>query len=129
MGRFPFVPRIRPQVAELFVLERRPSPDTLPEEEGETHIPVSDVVAITSMTLLNGTLDRLLLLRKPGATTILLGPTTPLSPLLFEHGIDYLCGSIVEADKAVLRAVSQGANFRQVHRAGVRLVTMRRTMG
>jgi len=129
VGCFPFVPRVRARVGKLFVLEKRPRPDTLPEEEAENCIPLSHVVAITSMTLLNGTLDQLLHLRRADATTILLGPTTPLSPLLFERGIDFLSGSIVEDGEAVLRAVSQGANFRQVHRAGVRLVTMRKEVG
>jgi hypothetical protein len=44
--------------------------------------------------------------------------------MLFEHGIHLLSGSIVEAIGPVLDTISQGANFPQVHRAGVRLVTV-----
>ena len=55
---------------------------------------------------------------------MLLGPSTPLSPLLFEHGIDVLSGAIVEAVDPVLSVVIQGGNFRQVHHAGVRLVNI-----
>ena len=55
---------------------------------------------------------------------LVLGPSTPLSPLLFEYGVHLLSGSVVEDIEAVLQAVSQGANFRQVHQYGVHLVTM-----
>jgi hypothetical protein len=65
-------------------------------------------------------------LRRPEALTMLLGPSTPLTPLLFGTGIDLLSGAIVENIDAVLAAVSQGAGFRQIHRAGVKLVTLQR---
>jgi uncharacterized protein (DUF4213/DUF364 family) len=58
----------------------------------------------------------------------LLGPTTPLSPLLYNYGVDLLSGSVVLNVEDVLHTVSQGGNFRQVHRAGVRLVTMSRAV-
>jgi len=35
----------------------------------------------------------------------------------------FSAGAIVEDIPAVLAAVGQGANFRQVHKAGVRLIT------
>ena len=38
-----------------------------------------------------------------------------------------LCGSVVTAIEPVVRAVGQGANFRQVHQAGVRLVNIVRS--
>jgi uncharacterized protein (DUF4213/DUF364 family) len=76
------------------------------------------------MTLLNNTLDDILQMCSPQAKKILLGPSTPLSTVLFDYGFDWLSGSIVENIEAVLRAVSQGANFRQVHQAGVRLVNL-----
>ena len=55
-----------------------------------------------------------------------MGPSTLLRPVLFDYGIDLLCGSIVSDIEPVVRTVQQGGNFRQVHRAGVRLVTTAR---
>lgn len=49
-------------------------------------IPQADVVAITGSALINHTLDRLLSLAKRQATVPVLGPSTPLSPVLFEYG-------------------------------------------
>lgn len=124
IGHFPFVDRLRGAVEQLFVLEQNPQPGDLPASAATEFLPQADVVAITGTSLINHTLDGLLALCSPGALIILLGPSTPLSPLLFDHGIDILCGSVVTAIKPVLSVVGQGGNFRQVHRAGVRTVTM-----
>jgi len=127
IGRFPFAERLRSNVGELVILEKDPGPDDLPAQAAYEVIPHADVVAITSMTVINHTLDELINLCKPEAFVMLLGPSTPLSPLLFEHGIDVLSGSIVKAVDPVLGVVMQGGNFRQVHHAGVRLVNISNT--
>jgi uncharacterized protein (DUF4213/DUF364 family) len=57
-----------------------------------------------------------------------LGPTTPLSPVLFDYGVSIASGAVVQQIDAVLRHVQQGANFRQVRRAGVRLVNISPTV-
>ena len=124
IGHFPFVERLRAKVGDLTVLELDPQPGDLPVSTASDVLPQAQVVAITGMTLLNHTLDGLLELCAPDALVILLGPSVPLAPILFERGVDILCGSIVTDTDTVLTAVRQGANFRQVHRAGVRLVTV-----
>jgi len=126
IGHFPFVESLRGRVGELTVLELHPRPGDLPAEQAPRVIPQADVVAVTGMTLLNRTLDGILKLRAPEAVALMLGPSTPLSPLLFEAGFDVLSGAIVAQVDAVLRVVSQGGNFRQAHRAGVRLVNLLR---
>jgi hypothetical protein len=78
------------------------------------------------MAMTNRTLERLLDYCPPEALVILLGPSTPLSPVLFDFGVDLLSGAVVTNIEAVLQAVSQGANFRQVHKAGAKLVTISR---
>lgn len=126
VGHFPFVPQLREQVGQLSVMELRPRGDDLPAEAAPEIIPQADVVAITSLTLLNNTFEKLVPLCRPDALVLLLGPTTPLSPILFDYGVTLISGSIVEQIDPVLRTIGQGGNFRQVRRAGVRLVTMRR---
>lgn len=126
VGHFPFVERLRPKVGKLVVLEQDPGPGDLSADAAPQVLPGAEVVAITGMTLANRTLEGILELCAPSAFVILLGPSTPLSPLLFEYGVDLLSGAAVTAIEPVLKVVSQGGNFRQVHRAGVRLVNMRR---
>lgn len=126
VGHFPFVDELRERVGTLWVLELFPRPGDLPASAAAEVIPQADVLAITATTLLNRTFDGLMALRRSDALTMLLGPSTPLTPLLFDAGLDLLSGAIVEDIDAVLAAVSQGAGFRQIHRAGVRLVTLQR---
>lgn len=129
VGHFPFVPRVRERVGHLWVLEQQPREGDLPAEAAPEVVPQAAVLAMTGMTLMNRTFDDLMALRRPDAVVLVLGPSTPLSPYLFDQGVDLISGAVVEDVEAVLRAVSQGANFRQVHRQGVRLVTMQHTRG
>ena len=124
IGHFPFIPRLRARVGELIVLEKCPEPGDIPAEAAFDVIPEAGVVAITGTTLINHTLDDLLELCSPQAHVILLGPSVPLSPVLFDYGINLLCGSVVTNIEPVLRTVMQAGNFPQVRRAGVRLVCM-----
>jgi hypothetical protein len=105
----------------LWVIEQHPSEGDYPAESAADLIPQAGVIAITSSTLINHTLDGLLALCHPDALVMMLGPSTPLSPLLFDRGISILSGSRVMDDAAVLRTVGQGATFQQVE--GVRLLT------
>ena len=106
------------------MIEREPREGDLPAEAAVEILPESDVVAITGMTLVNHTLPGLLELCRPEALVLVLGPSTPLTPVMYEYGVTMLSGSIVTNLDAVLNTLCQGGNFKQVHRAGVRLVTI-----
>lgn len=124
IGHFPFVDWLRSRVAQLWVLELTPRPGDYSADRAEEIIPQADVLAITSSTLINGTFERVFGLRRPDAKVMLLGPSTPLSPRLFELGIHVLSGSLVREIEAVRRCVCQGGNFRQIKHCGVELVTL-----
>jgi len=62
---------------------------------------------------------------RPDAYVLLLGATTPLSPILFRAGVTALSGTQVVDPGAVRAAVLQGATFRQI--PGKRLLTMLRS--
>ena len=124
VGHFPYVPELRPRVGKLIVLEQNPQEGDLPASAASEIVPQADVLAITAMTLLNRTFDDLIALRRPGTTTLIVGPTTPLSPVLFDMGATILSGAVVEQPEAVLCVLSQGANFHQLRQMGVGLVSM-----
>lgn len=126
IGHFPFVKKLRTETKKLWVFELpgRSRPGDKSSKDIEMLLPQSEVVAISSTTLINHTLDNILSHTAPGAFKILLGPSTPLSPVLFDHGFDVISGTIVVDRDRALNCLSQGANFRQVR--GVRKVTMRR---
>jgi hypothetical protein len=121
VGHFPFVPRLRLAAGQLWVLEQHPIKDDFPAEAAADLLPRADVVAITGSALVNHTLDALLALCPPKASVMLLGPSTPLSPVLFDYGIDMISGTRVVDEAAVLRTVGEGASVREVQ--GVKLLT------
>ena len=122
VGHFPFVEKIKSVTNNCWVIEKNPYGDDFPEEASADYIPQADVVAITGTSLINHTIEPLLSLCKPQSTIILLGPSTPLAPVLFSHGIKYLSGSRILDEEACALTVTQGASFPQVK--GVRTVTL-----
>ena len=124
VGHFPFVSLLHKAAARLWVLEQRPREGDFAAEEAEKFIPQADVVGITGTAFTNHTIEHLLGLCRPEAYVVLLGGTAPLSPVLFDYGVDAISGTKVVDAEAVLRCVSQGATFRQIE--GIRLLTMKR---
>ncbi len=125
VGHFPFIPDVRRAVGHLDVLEMEPGPGELPPTAAADVIPLADVVAITGTSLVNRTFDDLLQHCRPDAFVLMLGPTTPLTPLLFDSGVDLIAGTQVTDPLVALTVAGQGAIFRQMR--GVRLVTMARS--
>ncbi|HPS59541.1 MAG TPA: DUF364 domain-containing protein [Spirochaetota bacterium] len=125
IGHFPYLDELAQNAKNLWIIEKQPGPGDHPEEKGKELIPKSDIVVITSTTLINKTLPGILKLCKKGSVKMLLGPSTPLCPVLFDYGIDILSGSIVTENDVVLRSVSEGASFMQLKKnGGVRFVNM-----
>jgi len=98
----------------------------LPESAAPDVLPKAEVVAITGAAFVNHTLEDLLALCSPEAIVMIVGPSSPLSRVLLDTAAHLVSGSIVTDIDRVLRVISQGGNFRQVHHAGVRLVTLAR---
>jgi hypothetical protein len=125
VGSFPFVPRLAQAVGELKVIELRPIEGEYPASAAGEIIPRSDVVALTGSTLINHTLDRLLSLCRPDAFVIVLGPSSPLSEVLLDHGATAVAGTLVTDEERALKAIGQGASFREV--PGTRRVVLARS--
>jgi uncharacterized protein (DUF4213/DUF364 family) len=124
VGHFPFVPALREAAGQLWVLELRPQPGDVAAEEAVTILPQADIVAITGSAFINHTIEGLLGLCRPDSLVMVLGPTTPLSPILFDHGADIISGTQVVDAELALRCLSEGATPRQLK--GIRLLTMER---
>lgn len=122
VGHFPFIPQIRTIAKTLWVLELRPSEGDLPASMMAEVLPQADVVALTGTSLLNHTFEDLITLCRRDAFVVMLGGTTPLSPILFDYGVNAVAGTLLINPAAALLAVSQGATFPQI--LGKRLLTM-----
>jgi len=114
IGRFPFNDDMRRIAGKCYVLEMNPVGDELPAAAAEDVLPKCDLNIITATTLINHTIDRLLELGS-GGTTIILGPTTPFSDILFERGADILAGIRVTDSVKLAETVTQGVKkFRDI---------------
>jgi uncharacterized protein len=122
VGHFPFAERLRALARNLWVIEKNPIAGDLPEQAAEEYLPQADVIAITGTALINHTLEQLLSLCPTQALVMVLGPSTPLSPILFRYGIQMISGARVIEETTALKTIQQGAIFPQVK--GVRLLTL-----
>lgn len=109
---------------EMTILERKPGYGDLPDPAAEYILPEQDVVLLTSSTLINKTAPRLLELSK-NAVTIMIGPSTPFSPTLFEMGVDIISGLVVEEESTALRCIKEGGGVR-TFRNSVKYINMSR---
>lgn len=121
VGHFPWVPKLRAVARKLWVIEQRPEEEDLPAEAAESILPQADVVGITGTSFINHTVEKLLELSK-SSFTIMVGPTSPLSPVLFDYGVDVIAGVRVVEPEKTIRCISEGAIFSQMK--GVKLITM-----
>lgn len=122
VGHFQFTEEIRRTAAQLWVLELDPTPGDLPATDASQYLPQADVVGITATTLLNGTFEDLARLIPDETLVVMLGPTTPLSEVLFDYGVDVLAGARVSDPDHILRLICQSS---PLHRpAGLQRITL-----
>lgn len=119
VGAFvPFLKSLKRAHQRFTVLEMDSAtlkPDELPyfrpADEAGSVVPDADVVLITGTTLLNSTLENLLMLCRPKARVVLVGPTVGLVPDAFlRRGVDVLGGVRVTAPDAFLDVLAEGGS-------------------
>ncbi len=102
----PLVAELQERADELTIFERPPlSSNTRPDWAAPRLLPECDVVLITSLTLVNQTLDGLL--EHARGEVALLGPTTPQSKIFAKYGVRHLFGRLVRDTDRILAVVSQ----------------------
>ena len=113
VGDFPFLHKLRSEVRNLWVVSREPWEGQEGVAEARDLLARADVAAITGSSFINHTTEELLSYC-PQAYTIMLGPSTPFSPILFKYGVDVISGARVEDPELALKYICQGASFRQI---------------
>ena len=114
VGRFPGLNR---KIPDAVVLECDPGPHDLPASAAADVIPGCSRLLVTASAWRNGTLAGLLALAQ-GAHVSLIGPGTPLSPVLHRHGIHRLAGFVPTDREALRQAVAEGAGVSQFRHLG-----------
>ncbi|MCK4359631.1 MAG: hypothetical protein KAW92_13015 [Candidatus Cloacimonetes bacterium] len=106
IGHFPFLEEIEQKFKKMYIFEKHPKKNDLREEDIPKFLPIADLVAITSTSLTNHTFENIVKCIKKDSYVIMLGPTTPVTPILFDYAIDAVSGVFIK-DKNVPRVIAQ----------------------
>lgn len=116
IGHFHFADEMRALGHDLdvFELDGRCGPEDIPSSKIPQILPFADLVVMTSSTLITHSTESILENSRSDARKIIVGPTVPIHPVLWEYGFDAICASIITDDRQVSEAVRQGANHKQL---------------
>ncbi|MBN2809938.1 MAG: DUF364 domain-containing protein [Deltaproteobacteria bacterium] len=123
IGHFPFVEKMQGCFKKFMVFEKKPQAGDLEADLMPQHLPAAEIVAITATTLANKTLAGILACCSASAVKLIIGPSTPLSPVMFDFGFTYVAGTIVKDKEVVRQGIENGLAFKQIR--GVRHVILR----
>ncbi len=116
VGHFHYLDQLFRPVCDLSVLEFAPQEGDYPEWAAEALLPEAEFVVITASALINKALPRFLKLAQ-GAKVVLVGPSTPMAPMLREFGISDLSGIVIkDGDKA--RRICSGQENLKIYTSG-----------
>ena len=111
VGQFPFSSKLAAVAARCEIVQEDPVNGSLGVEKAKIIFPEMDIIAITGSSFINHTFEELMKAAQH-AYVIVLGSTTPLSDVLFDYGVDAICGSVVHDPEKVMRYAREGASFR-----------------
>ena len=115
VGNFaPMLPRLREMSSSIMIFEQieRKQGNLLPEKEAYRLLPQCQVALITSTSILNRTIEKILHAAQSCREVILLGASTPLIPEVFAGtSVTFLSGIIITRPLELLRIVSEGGGM------------------
>ena len=116
IGHFRYADEYLKESGTCIVLEREPGENDYPDTACEFLLEDMEYVFITGFTLVNKTLPRLLPLAR-NSKIILVGPSIPLAPRLFDFGVSELAGTLIR-DREKLEELVKNKERKAVVRAG-----------
>lgn len=114
VGAFPGIEGILPRCS---VVEANPRPGEFPPAAMDALLPGCAAAVVNSSALVNRSLPRILRLAR-NRPVALIGPTTPMTPRLFDYGLSLLGGLVVTDPRGLGRAIRAGALPREFGRFG-----------
>lgn len=125
VGDFPFTEKLRREVNTLHLFELREVPGRTSPARWDDILKRCRVLGLTGTTLITRAMATYLE-KAPQAHTIIIGPTTPLSPVLFSYGADVLAGCRIISPEPVFEGIRKGMSFRHFKKLGVQLIAWSR---
>lgn len=122
IGHFPNLAKLS-EICNLTILERKPFENDLPDMACEYILHEQDYLFATGVTLINKTYPRLAELAEK-AVKYMVGPSTPLTNIMFKHNADVLAGSVFTNEKEAAELFIEGAQLRQAAKNNAVFVQM-----
>lgn len=119
IGHFPKIENLK-KICELSILERDPQPGDYPDSACEYLLPEQDFVFITGTALTNKTMPRLIQLSRK-AEIVLVGPSVPVSKILFNYGVKLIASFVVIEQQLIWKAVQEGKKM-NIFKSGGKMV-------
>jgi len=122
----PMVPRLENKTSSILIFEqiKQRQGNLLPEEDALRFLPQCQVALITSTSIINHTVDKILDAARACREVVLLGASTPLIGEAFEETpVTFLSGVVVTNPREILRIISEGGGVR-LFQENVRKVNM-----
>ncbi len=121
----PIIPMIRKAGCEILIFEKNlergknlHGPEEIPEL-----LPTCSVVILSATTLINHTFEEIAAHTGRAREVVMLGPSTPMAPQVFEStGVTLLAGMAVIDPRAALRIVSEGGGTQRLRGAVKKMV-------
>jgi len=114
VGVFPGMAETLPNA---MVIKHEPGRGEYPLEAMDNLLPGCGGVVVTASNIANRKLPRILRLSQ-GARTAVVGPATPLTPRLFNYGVDVLGGLVISDPEGLAQAVRADIQPREFERFG-----------
>lgn len=119
IGHFPYLEERVCADNETVILERNPQYGDYPDTACEYLLPLQDYVFITGSAFINKSMPRLLQLSEK-AKIVLVGPSVPMTSLLFDYRVFELSGFVV-SNPLLCREIISGGNMTSLFSSGERV--------
>ena len=101
-------------VLDIYELDPRCTQGEIPSSQIPQRLPQADIVVMTSSTIITHSTEDILAAARPDAIKMIVGPTVPLHPILWDYGFDAICASLIDDPEQVRFAAAQGGNHKQM---------------
>ena len=104
-GYFPFMDEVKEAADEFYLFEK--TIDSVGAEKDLADLAKAEILITTGTTIINRSIEEIIEKAKR-SRIIMVGPSTPFCPVLFEYGIDEIISTSVYDSRRMIETLSEG---------------------